>query len=306
MSSSLSENTVKKLLAICKKEKIPNCRSRKNRRKANLIQHIRKERHKSARKMREKSPKEVFELFEKALPIEGECTAEIGDLYFKPNTSDIVGEVIEMWVGRYLRAHNVYVCSKIQTQEFPDYYLKPGNRKEGLLEVKGFQMYKGVTKAGRKRRNSPRFDLANFDSYVNSLKKDSYKLNADYLIFGYEWKGNGQFTIHKVWLYKITDLVGVNALDSAKYNITGLQVKKGKIYNIRPVNFNGRAKFACAGNKKELLISLYRTLVKLDLPKYREWLEQVNENYYFHTGHRILKKKDLQVILKKYLREDDE
>lgn len=239
--------------------------------------------------------KKLYKLVQTEIPSNGELYVKIGDVNFSPDMVDIVGGVIEVWVGKLIRKMGYYIRRQKESQKFPDYYLQRDEYTKGLLEIKAFNMYKGLNKDGSKRLIAPAFDLANFYSYVDTLKTESYKLNAHYLIFGYEWIGRGKFVIRKVWLYKITDLVGVDHSDEAKTNITGIQKKRGDFYNIRPLNFNSvkneRGIDNAAGNKKELIKAIYQTLMKGNKKDmYIKWASEVRENYYKYTGSYLFGK----------------
>lgn len=232
------------------------------------------------------------------LPVTGCVSGTIGGVTVAVKTCDAVGHVIQDWIGDVLKAEGVRP-NKL-SQEFPDYYFGD-EAKPDMLEIKTFMHVKGKTSRGLPRKNAPAFDIANFYSYVDSLRVNASKLNASYLVLGYEWHGDGNFTIDKAWMMSVCDMIGVTPCDSAKHNVTGLQIKRGQIYNIRPLNFNGRTKCTPAKHKKRLLIELYRTLMKTDMhQKYTTWLSAVVSNYYDLTRHHLMSIKDVASIESKY------
>ena len=97
------------------------------------------------------------------------------DLTISIETKDTVGNLLQEWLKAWLMKENVEFEENPNSQVFPDFYLDNHNKKLGLLEVKSFDWDRG-----------PGFDLANFDSYCNSLLTSAYRLNSDYLIFSYQ------------------------------------------------------------------------------------------------------------------------
>ena len=139
------------------------------------------------------------------------------NLTVKVKTKDTVGNLIQEWLKLWMFNMDILFEENNNTQRFPDFYLNPDNQKEGLLEIKSFDWKRG-----------PGFDLANFDSYCNSLTTNAYRLNSDYLIIAYEME-DGEISIKNVWLKKIWEL----ACPSGTYPIK-VQEKKSVIYNLRP------------------------------------------------------------------------
>lgn len=144
------------------------------------------------------------------------------------------------------------------------------DHKKGLLEVKCFDFERG-----------PGFDLANFDSYCNSLLEHAYRIDSDYLILAYQMN-DGVINIKNVWLKKIWEL----ACPSSTYPLK-VQEKKLIIYNIRPsVWYSERARFKPFNTKEDFLSALNNT--RYQYPKTRpqnaHWLRKVIQNYEKHTG----------------------
>lgn len=101
------------------------------------------------------------------------------DLTISIETKDTVGNLLQEWLKAWLMKEEVEFEENANSQVFPDFYLDKHNKKLGLLEVKSFDWDRG-----------PGFDLANFDSYCNSLLSSAYRLNSDYLIFAYQMNGS--------------------------------------------------------------------------------------------------------------------
>ena len=163
----------------------------------------------------------VNELFQKLNEIDwennlGEINFKMCDLSIPITKPDPVGVVLQYWVEAFLKKQNVIFSSNKNTQTFPDFMLDKDE--EEWLKIKAFNY-----------QNNPAFDVANFDSYLNCLKNNKNILKVNYLIFGYEMNQNGSIKIRKIYLKKIWEICGI----SKKYPLK-VQVKRGKIYNIRP------------------------------------------------------------------------
>jgi type II restriction enzyme len=142
-----------------------------------------------------------------------------------------------------MKKENVEFEENTNSQTFPDFHLDTENKKKGLLEVKTFDWDRG-----------PGFDLANFDSYCNSLLENAYRIDSDYLIFAYQMEGS-QITIKNVWLKKIWEL----SCPSGTYPIK-VQEKKQVIYNLRPATwYSERTTFKPFSSKEEFLSALNET-----------------------------------------------
>ncbi|MGF1486702.1 MAG: NgoBV family restriction endonuclease, partial [Prochloraceae cyanobacterium] len=84
------------------------------------------------------------------------------------------------WLSKWLESRNIQYRTQPNTQELPDFLLDRDSHTKGLLEIK------------------------TFDS-DRSLKNNSYRLDADSLIFSYKLV-DYKFTIAKVWLKKIWEI----------------------------------------------------------------------------------------------------
>jgi hypothetical protein len=191
------------------------------------------------------------------------------------NQKSAIGDLFQEWFSKWLTFKNIDFRTKSNTQEFPDFLLDPESNQKHLLEVKTFNY-----------SASPAFDIANFEAYCRSLKNSPYRLDADYLIFGYELI-NAKFYIREIWLKKIWEITG----SSERYPIN-CQIKQDIIYNIRPVlwySTSNRVQFKPFTNKREFVESLYKTLTQY--PKTtssnKDWLNIVENSYYNYTGQRL-------------------
>lgn len=192
------------------------------------------------------------------------------DLTIEVETKDSVGNLIQEWLKAWLKVNNISFLENKNTQKFPDFYLNEITTNKGLLEVKSFDWNRG-----------PGFDLANFDSYCNSLLTDAYRIDSDYLIFAYELNGS-ELSIKNVWLKKIWEL----ACPSSTYPIK-VQEKKKIIYNLRPSTwYSQRSKFKPFDNKEKFLAALNDTRYQYSQTRLdnSHWLKKVLKNYERHTG----------------------
>jgi type II restriction enzyme len=183
---------------------------------------------------------------------------------------DTIGNMLQEWLKLWMRTESIEFVEIDNTQNFPDFYLDGQNTKNGLLEVKAFNNAKG-----------PGFDIANFDSFSKSLLQQSYRLDTNYLIFGYEMIGT-DITIKNVWLRKIWQLTG----GSKPYPLK-VQEKKKVIYNIRPVTwYSKKSQFPPFNSLEDFLIALNETRYAYAITRHENsrWLKQVIENYKLHTG----------------------
>jgi len=192
------------------------------------------------------------------------------DLTISIETKDTVGNLLQEWLKAWMRQEQIEFEENSNSQTFPDFHLDPSNKKKGLLEVKSFDWDRG-----------PGFDLANFDSYCNSLLVDAYRLDSDYLILAYQMLGS-EISIKDVWLKKIWEL----SSKSSTYPIK-VQEKKNVIYNLRPGTwYSQRSKFKPFASKEDFLSALNET--RYQYPQTRHgnahWLSNVKKNYMEHTG----------------------
>ncbi|SNB27710.1 Type-2 restriction enzyme NlaIV [Flavobacterium psychrophilum] len=200
----------------------------------------------------------------------GVINFSLKDLTISIETKDTVGNLLQEWLKAWMMKEKVEFEENTNSQIFPDFYLDKQNQKLGLLEVKSFDWDRG-----------PGFDLANFDSYCNSLTVNSYRLDSDYLIFAYQMKGS-VITIKNVYLKKIWEL----ACPSGTYPLK-VQEKKSIIYNIRPSTwYSERNKFKPFASKEDFLSALNNTRYQYPQTRHTNghWLQNVLKNYKENTG----------------------
>lgn len=199
----------------------------------------------------------------------GSVEIVLGGISAKYNGKDAIGDLLQEWLGEWLRKKGVYFRQPINTQEFPDFLLTE-SANSGFLELKTFNA-----------EASPAFDIANFDSYCTSLLKIPERIEADYLIFSYKMI-NTELSIDNIWLKKVWEMTSPSGQDPIK-----LQVKRGQVYNLRPCTWHSkRLKYQPFTNKNDFLIAISKTHeLYTQCEKYKEnWLETVMEKYLENTG----------------------
>lgn len=188
-------------------------------------------------------------------------------------STDTIGMTLQSWLEQFLLDNNIYFATPENTQQFPDFILDDTRPNDNLLELKAF-MYK----------RSPAFDIANFESYCDSVKEKVYRLDANYLIFGYDIDQEGNIKIVDMWLKKIWEICG----DSSKYPLK-TQVKRGMIYNIRPESNFKYGKDSTFKNKDEFLCAVYHTLRLYKGDDFaNDWLSVLKKNYKNYYGYDLV------------------
>jgi len=202
---------------------------------------------------------------------QGVINFTLKNLTIAVETKDTVGNLLQEWLKSWMKQEaKIDFFETGSSQSFPDFHLDRENLKNGLLEVKSFDW---------KRR--PGFDLANFDSYCNSLLENAFRIDSDYLILAYQMEGS-VITIKNVWLRKIWEL----SCPSSTYPIK-VQEKKSVIYNLRPSTwYSERAKFKPFSSKEDFLKALNETRYQYPQTRHTNghWLKKVIKNYQEHTG----------------------
>lgn len=198
----------------------------------------------------------------------GHIEIDLGNISARYKGRDALGSLIQEWLSNWLESRNYYFRVKPNTQDFPDFLLSESENKD-FLEIKTFNS-----------DASPAFDVANFDSYCNSLLKNPERIDSDYLIFSYRMSNKGDFKIVDIWLKKVWEITS----KSRKNPIT-IQVKKGMIYNLRPCNWRSK-RVNPFKSKKEFLEALSETHSKYpQCDKYKEkWLKNISDKYLENTG----------------------
>ncbi|WP_064580738.1 NgoBV family restriction endonuclease [Streptobacillus moniliformis] len=203
----------------------------------------------------------------------GIISFNLADINVTINTNDTVGLILQAWLKEYLNKNNILFREPSNTQEFPDFLLSHSNI-ENLLEIKSFNFSK-----------SPTFDIANFDSYCDSIKENPYRLDADYIIFGYDMEKTGIITIKDIWLKKIWEIAGT----SKKYPLK-TQVKRNIIYNIRPNTAFKNYNASPFKSREQFIHAIYETLLVYKGSKFvYNWLNIFSINYkaYYNAEFKI-------------------
>lgn len=201
----------------------------------------------------------------------GTISFQLAGISVKINTTDTVGITLQAWLKQYFIDNNILFSEPQNTQSFPDFFLDNNELNRSMLEVKAFN-YNAM----------PAFDIANFESYCESIKNNPYRLDADYLIFGYIMN-NGDISIKEIWLHKIWEIAGTSQRFALK-----TQVKRDMIYNIRP---NSEFKTGNTGpflSKNDFLIAIYQTLVQYKNQQFAdEWKRILCENYIKYFNDKL-------------------
>lgn len=197
----------------------------------------------------------------------------LGGISAKYNGKDAIGDLLQEWLGEWLKQKNFYFRTRANTQEFPDFLLAEDD-KSGFLEIKTFNA-----------NATPAFDIANFDSYNKSLLIKPERLDADYLIFGYKMV-DSVLSIDNLWLKKVWEIAGTSGA-----NPVNMQTKNSQPYNLRPIKWYAeKAKNKPFENKTEFINAIAQTLEKYahSTSSYSEnWLENVKEKYFENTGIKL-------------------
>lgn len=194
----------------------------------------------------------------------GKITFNMANTSVTINTTDIVGNSLQSWLKQYFIDNKISFFENSNTQKFPDFFL--GSKEfYNMLEIKSFNYSK-----------TPAFDIANFESYCDSIKQSPCKIDADYLIFGYTMNSSGEIYIKDIWLKKIWEIAGTSNRFPLK-----TQVKRDMIYNIRPDGNFKQYNPSTYSNESEFIFAIYSTL-KLYKDEYTadSWLNEFKASYY--------------------------
>jgi len=195
----------------------------------------------------EKTSREIYdELIEHIIVLNGYITFNLAGMSAVIDSSDIVGNSIQTRLEKWLKMRGYYFHKPKNTQKFPDFYLSKNKPNANMLEVKTFR-----------KKNSPAFDIANYESYLESLSKNPYRLYADYLILSYQMDDDGKITILDIWIKKIWEIAGSSNQFPLK-----VQQKRNMIYNIRPNSEFKDYKKGPFNNEEDFLIAVYGTQLK--------------------------------------------
>jgi hypothetical protein len=228
----------------------------------------------SETKLQECTAQEIFErLKSKNLLVEkGYIEVFFAGIRVQVKDKSSVGNLFQEWFGLWLKGQEIFFRQKVNTQEFPDFLLHRTSDQEGLLEIKVFDASAG-----------PNFDIANFDAYVRSLRTHAYRLNADYLIFGYTLE-DGVLRVKNFWLKKIWQISGTSSTRPIR-----VQEKQDKIFNLRPIIWFSEASKVTPPfeSQQAFIIAIRETLAQTKGTTYAEdWFREVSQSYesYFQTS----------------------
>lgn len=204
---------------------------------------------------------------------QGTITIRLSKINLDIQAKDIIGNTIQEWLGAWFDKKGFQYRVLKNTQEFPDYIIK-FNGVESFLEVKTWNYEKG-----------PAFDLANFNSYIDSLNDNPLKIDADYLVFGYITNDKG-FMIKDIFTKKIWEMAGESSVDPLK-----IQNKKGIVYNIRPMSFHKKPQ-STFKTRREFLNALTKTKKKYYnqgtfIQDIDQWEKNIIDNYLKLTGESL-------------------
>lgn len=192
-------------------------------------------------------------------------------------TKDVVGNIIENWVKDWMTANSIDFEPNPNTQTKPDIYLIPGNRSEGLLEIKAFDYAK-----------APNFDIADFKGLAKELLVRPFLLDVKALVFGYKMDENtGEVIVGDVWLRDIWQL----SCPSEKWPIK-VQYKNKIISKVRPATWystSGRCKYRTFDSKVDFLSAFEETLYRYQdtHAMASDWKQRYQDAYKKHYGATI-------------------
>lgn len=202
----------------------------------------------------------------------GSIEITLGNISAKYNGKDAIGDLLQEWLGQWMKNKKYYFRTRKNTQTFPDFLLSESDT-ENFLELKTFNA-----------DASPAFDVANFDSYCTSLLEIPERIEADYLIISYKMI-NTELTIDNIWLKKVWEITSPSGPDAIK-----IQRKRGQIYNLRPCTwYSKRLRYQPYTNKKDFLKALEETINKNAqcMAYQKNWLTKVKAKYLENTGVKL-------------------
>lgn len=215
---------------------------------------------------------EIYDLLVNEFKIKekiGSVEITLGGISAKYNGKDAIGDLLQEWLGEWLKQKGFYFRQPANTQAFPDFLLTESNN-SSFLELKTFNA-----------DASPAFDIANFDSYCTSLLEIPERIDADYLILSYRMI-NSELSIDDVWLKKVWELTSPSSQDPIK-----LQVKRNQIYNLRPCTwYSQKLQYQPFTDKIDFLNAIATTHdMYPQCDQYKtNWLEKVKTKYKENTG----------------------
>lgn len=191
-----------------------------------------------------------------------------------------VGEIIEEWLRAYMTNKGIYFEAQSR-EDFPDYYLKKGDKQHALLEVKAYA-------------KSAAFDIANVSAFCRNLPDHPYKLDADYLIINYGMSKSGDIIIKHMWLKNIYEICGKEI--TAPYGLKK-QVKNKQKHTIRPLGMQKPNPKAVFTDLEDFLHSVYVEYCSLENFTKAEkdaWVNKLVTNYNAFKGTPTISKSKIQ------------
>jgi type II restriction enzyme len=224
--------------------------------------------------MRFVSPQEIKQMLENdgIYNQTGNITININGLSVILHQNDIIGNALQEWIYNYLRVNEIYYRPPVG-QSFPDFYLSELEDRN-LCEMKSFNYESG-----------PAFDVADFRSYIRSLPTNPYRLDSDYIMFGYTNDITGNIRIKEIWVKKVWEITGLSV-----DGLLSAQRKNNRLVNIRPFTFySNRARTRPFNTLEEYIRTLYQEH-RNDIQSPREarqWLNSVIDAYENYSGIRL-------------------
>lgn len=225
------------------------------------------------------TPVQLYDKLTKEYKIIGEkgnIQFTLKDLTITVQTKDTVGNLIQEWLAAWLKKNAVEFSLRPNTQDFPDLNLDIKDPEKGLVEIKSFDYDK-----------SANFDVANFMAYRRSIIDFPYRLDSDYLIFGYSMR-NGAIEIADVWLKKIWEITGPSADWPLK-----CQVKQNDLVNIRPIKWykNERTTYKPFNSALEFLEAFQENQYKYGKTRHDKgtalFMDKIKKGYTASTGKTL-------------------
>lgn len=178
--------------------------------------------------------------------------------------NDVIGNCLQEWLPEWFRFIGANIQQTEQTQAFPDFTAYFNDLKYDV-EIKAWHISR-----------APAFDIANFYSFLETTYDSPSKLDAYYIILGYEPAQDGfsqGFIVRRIFLKKIWEITG----PSDKHKIK-LQVKRNQPYALRPSSFHTAPENAFR-NRDEFIQAVYEAYKLYPNEAFTftadEWLERV-------------------------------
>lgn len=173
----------------------------------------------------------------------GRIIFTLKDISIVVEQNNVVGNILEEWLAEWMTKSGILHVHNTG-QSSPDFWLNLDDKNEDWLEVKSFT-------------GSPNFDIAAYNSFINLIVKEPYKLNSNYLLIKYRME-NGVVLIENCWLKKIWEI----SSPSSKWPVK-VQDKRGIIFNLRPATwYSDKSEFPIFKSIEHFLSALEETIYK--------------------------------------------